>query len=120
MTPFTSRASTITPQNGNSLNLEHVDVVCCHRFFRRPLFADPHRSAFGGNAYDDMLTRLKLAQAFGRLIRRKSDRGIFVLLDPQTPTRLLSTFPPDAPITRLGLADAVHSVRTFFGDPLTS
>lgn len=78
------------------------------------------RSAFGGNAYDDMLTRLKLAQAFGRLIRRKSDRGIFVLLDPQTPTRLLSTFPPDAPITRLGLADAVHSVRTFFGDPLTS
>ena len=33
-----------------------------------------------------MLTRLKLKQAFGRLVRRADDRGVFVMLDRQLPT----------------------------------
>ncbi|MGF1611057.1 MAG: ATP-dependent DNA helicase, partial [Kiloniellales bacterium] len=36
------------------------------------------REAFGGRAYDDRLTRLKLKQGFGRLIRRADDQGVFV------------------------------------------
>ena len=44
---------------------------------------------FGGNRYDDMITRLRLKQAYGRLIRRITDRGVFVLLDRMTPSRLL-------------------------------
>ena len=39
------------------------------------------KEAFGGNAYTDMVVRLRLRQAFGRLIRRAGDRGSFVMLD---------------------------------------
>jgi ATP-dependent DNA helicase DinG len=39
----------------------------------------------GGSAYDDRVVRARLAQAFGRLIRRKEDRGMFVLLSAATP-----------------------------------
>src|SRR6185436_16529906 len=38
------------------------------------------RLANGGSAYDDRLIRARLAQAFGRLIRRADDRGMFVML----------------------------------------
>ncbi|MGB0919718.1 MAG: ATP-dependent DNA helicase [Alphaproteobacteria bacterium] len=74
------------------------------------------RTHFGGRAYEDMLTRLKLAQAFGRLIRRATDKGVFVLLDGRMPTRLLSAFPEGAPVTRLGLADAIQETRAFLHD----
>ena len=52
------------------------------------------REIFGGRAYDDMLTRLKLKQAYGRLIRRRDDKGVFVVLDPAMPSRLTGAFPP--------------------------
>ena len=35
------------------------------------------KEMFGGNAYTDMVVRLRLRQAFGRLIRRAGDRGQF-------------------------------------------
>ena len=47
----------------------------------------------GANAYDDMLARLRLKQAYGRLIRRADDRGVFVMLDSRLPSRLLGAFP---------------------------
>lgn len=72
------------------------------------------REAFGGRAYDERLTRLKLRQAYGRLIRRADDRGVFVLLDP-LPSRLLDAFPPEVTAERVGLADAVAAVREFVG-----
>jgi len=71
------------------------------------------RAAFGGAAYDDMLTRLRLAQAFGRLVRKADDRGVFVLLDAQTPSRLLSAFPEGVEVQRMGLRDAVRTAREF-------
>jgi ATP-dependent DNA helicase DinG len=71
------------------------------------------RHAFGGTRYDDLVTRGRLAQAFGRLIRKGDDRGVFVLLGPAVPSRLLSALPPDVPITRLGLAQAVAGIRAF-------
>ncbi|HYD38340.1 MAG TPA: ATP-dependent DNA helicase [Allosphingosinicella sp.] len=70
------------------------------------------RAAGGGGAYDDRVVRARLAQAFGRLIRRKEDRGIFVLLSAATPSRLLTAFPPGTPVRRLDLAEAVERVRS--------
>jgi len=71
------------------------------------------KAAFGGSAYDDMLTRLKLKQAFGRLVRKDGDEGVFVMLDAMTPSRLLSAFPDGVPITRVGLAEAIAATRDF-------
>ena len=60
-----------------------------------------------------MLTRLKLKQAYGRLIRRNSDRGVFVMLDSALPTRLLDAFPEGVEVQRLGLADVIQQTRHF-------
>ncbi len=70
------------------------------------------RAVAGGSAYDDRVVRARLAQAFGRLIRRKDDRGMFVLLSPATPSRLLAAFPPGVPIRRVPLAEAIERVRS--------
>ncbi|MDX1581501.1 MAG: helicase C-terminal domain-containing protein, partial [Alphaproteobacteria bacterium] len=74
------------------------------------------REAFGSRGYDDMIARLRLKQAFGRLIRRQTDRGAFVMMDSACPTRLLSAFPPEITVQRLGLAEAVSEVRDFLGE----
>ena len=76
------------------------------------------RAAFqgGGRGYDDMLVRLRLKQAYGRLIRRASDAGVFVLLDPMMPSRLAGAFPDGVEVQRTGLADAVAVTRAFL-DP---
>ncbi|WP_420145805.1 ATP-dependent DNA helicase [Sphingobium sp.] len=68
------------------------------------------RLAGGGSAYDDRLIRARLAQAFGRLIRRAEDRGRFVILSPAMPSRLLTAFPPGTPIRRLTLDEAIIAV----------
>jgi ATP-dependent DNA helicase DinG len=71
------------------------------------------RAAFGGRAYDDMLTRLKIKQAYGRLVRRADDHGVFVMLDPMLPSRLLGAFPEGVEVRRIGLAEAVAETRAF-------
>ncbi len=71
------------------------------------------REAFGGRRYDEMMTRLKLRQAFGRLIRRADDRGVFVMLDSALPSRLHNAFPEGVTVERLGLAEAAQAVKTF-------
>lgn len=73
------------------------------------------REAFGRKGYDDMLTRLRLKQAFGRLIRSRDDYGVFVILDAMTPSRLLDAFPAGVPVERAGLADAIARTREFIG-----
>ncbi len=80
---------------------------------RPDLLHRARRQAFGGNAYDDQLTRLRLKQAFGRLIRRADDRGVFVLLDKAMPSRLLGAFPPDLTVERRGLAEIVAAIADF-------
>ncbi|MEA3060443.1 MAG: ATP-dependent helicase DinG, partial [Sphingomonadales bacterium] len=70
------------------------------------------RAAGGGSAYDDRVVRARLAQAFGRLIRREGDRGVFVLLSPATPSRLLTAFPPGVSVHRLPLDLALERVRS--------
>ncbi|PWR17751.1 ATP-dependent DNA helicase [Zavarzinia compransoris] len=83
---------------------------------RPSLLHRARREAFGGAAYDDMLVRFRLRQAFGRLIRQAGDRGVFVLLDAMTPTRLLPAFPPGVTVGRVGLAEAVTTVRAFLAE----
>ncbi len=72
-----------------------------------------HLSHGAPKDYDDAIVRLRLRQAFGRLIRRADDRGVFVLLDKQVPSRLFSAFPETAPIIRSGLAEAITGIRRF-------
>ncbi|MDA0702392.1 MAG: ATP-dependent DNA helicase [Proteobacteria bacterium] len=68
------------------------------------------KAQFGGRAYDDMLTRLRLKQAFGRLVRRADDKGVFVMLDPMMPSRLAGAFPEGVEVQRTGLKEAVGIV----------
>lgn len=75
------------------------------------------RQAFGGKRYDDMLTRLKLRQAYGRLVRRADDHGVFVLLDPMVPSRFATAFPEGVEFRRVGLAEAVAETRAFLAPP---
>jgi ATP-dependent DNA helicase DinG len=96
---------------GDSLRLIVFDRV---PWPRPDILHRVRRAHFGGVRYDDALTRLRLKQAFGRLIRRADDRGVFVLLDRMLPSRLYGAFPKGMKIERLGLADAVAEVRGFF------
>jgi len=70
------------------------------------------RAAGGGTAFDDRVVRARLAQAFGRLIRRADDHGSFVLLSAATPSRLLDAFPPGVPILRLPLDEAAQRIAS--------
>ncbi|MXO64279.1 ATP-dependent DNA helicase [Altericroceibacterium endophyticum] len=74
------------------------------------------RAAHGGSAYDDRMIRARLAQAFGRLIRAREDRGHFVMLSPAFPSRLLTAFPAGTPVMRLPLEEALDRIRLGFSD----
>ncbi len=74
------------------------------------------RKAFGGSRYDDQIARMRLRQAFGRLVRRGEDAGVFVMLDSALPSRLGTAFPPGVEIERVGLAEAASQVRAFLAD----
>ena len=76
------------------------------------------RAVGGGSAYDDRVVRARLAQAFGRLIRRQQDKGMFVLLSAATPSRLLTAFPPGVRVSRVPLSDAIARVRARLSSPI--
>lgn len=97
---------------GDSLRLIVFDRV---PWPRPDILHKARRKAFGGRTYDDRLTRLKLKQAFGRLVRRAGDRGVFVLLDPMMPSRLHGAFPEGVEVQRVGLAEAIAQTRGFLG-----
>ncbi|HXC55964.1 MAG TPA: ATP-dependent DNA helicase [Rhizomicrobium sp.] len=94
---------------GRSLRLAVFDKVP----WPKPTLLHKARRARFGKGYDDLLTRFRLKQAFGRLIRGDGDKGCFVILEPATPTRLLSAFPPDAPVKRCGLAETIGDIKAF-------
>ena len=75
-----------------------------------------HLSGGDPMSYDDRVVRFRLRQAFGRLIRTATDRGVFVLLDRQTPTRLLSAFPQGVAVQRVGLTEAAAQIKSFLGE----
>jgi len=92
---------------GRSLRLIVFDRV---PWPRPDILHRARKAQFGGRAYDDMLTRLRLKQAFGRLVRRADDRGVFVMLDPMMPSRLAGAFPEGVEVQRTGLKEAVDIV----------
>jgi len=74
------------------------------------------RNHFGGRTYDEMLTRLKLKQAYGRLLRRATDKGVFIMLDRALPSRLASAFPEGVEIERIGIAEAISRTKEFLNE----
>jgi len=96
---------------GRSLRLVVFDKVP----WPKPTILHKARRAKFGKGYDDLITRFRLKQAFGRLIRGPADKGCFVILEGATPSRLLTAFPEKAPVKRCGLAEAIGDIRTFLG-----
>jgi len=97
---------------GDALRLVVFDRV---PWARPDLIHKARRELFGKRDYDDRLARRRLRQAFGRLIRRGDDRGVFVMLDSRLPSRLLTAFPPGVTVARVGLAEAVAEIAAFLG-----
>ncbi|ALJ14278.1 ATP-dependent DNA helicase [Sphingopyxis macrogoltabida] len=92
---------------GDSLRLVVMEGV---PWPRPTILHAARRAAQGGSVYDDMVIRGRIAQAFGRLIRRSDDFGQFVMLSPSFPSRLLGAFPEGTPIRRLPLDEVVNHV----------
>ena len=67
---------------GRSLRLVVFDKVP----WPKPTILHKARRARFGKGYDDLLTRFRLKQAFGRLIRGPEDKGCFVILEGATPS----------------------------------
>jgi len=79
------------------------------------LHAARKRASESPSGYEDRLVRARLAQAFGRLIRRADDAGQFVILSAAMPSRLLTAFPADVPVRRVLLDEAIAAVRSRLG-----
>ncbi|MBU0799412.1 MAG: ATP-dependent DNA helicase, partial [Alphaproteobacteria bacterium] len=95
---------------GESLRMLVYDRVP----WQRPtILHKARREAFGKQRYDELITRLKLRQAFGRLVRRADDRGVFVMLDSRLPSRLHGAFPEGVIIEKIGLAEVIEKTRQF-------
>jgi ATP-dependent DNA helicase DinG len=95
---------------GKSLRLLVFDRV---PWPRPDILHKARRARFGGKGYDDAVARGRIAQAFGRLIRRADDKGCFVMLDAQAPTRLFSSLPEGVELQRVGLVEAIEGVAAF-------
>jgi ATP-dependent DNA helicase DinG len=95
---------------GRSLRLLVFDRV---PWPRPDLLHKARRARFGGKGYDDAVARGRIAQAFGRLIRRADDKGCFVMLDAQAPTRLFSGLPEGVELQRVSLVEAIEGVAAF-------
>jgi ATP-dependent DNA helicase DinG len=80
---------------------------------RPDLLHKARREKFGARTYDDSIARSRIAQAFGRLIRRADDKGVFVMLDAAAPTRLFAALPEGIELQRVGLVDAIEIARDF-------
>jgi ATP-dependent DNA helicase DinG len=102
---------------GRSLRLLVFDRV---PWPRPDILHKARRAEFGAAAYDDMIARLRLKQAYGRLIRRADDTGVFVLLDSRLPSRLATAFPPGVEVRRTGLAEAIALTRDFLAPAASS
>ncbi|MFM8377637.1 MAG: helicase C-terminal domain-containing protein, partial [Phenylobacterium sp.] len=82
----------------------------------RPDLLHKARRARFGNGWDDAIARGRIAQAFGRLIRRQDDKGVFVMLDAATPTRLFAALPEGVEVQRLTLVEVLEATRAFLAE----
>ncbi|WP_369060491.1 ATP-dependent DNA helicase [Caulobacter sp. 73W] len=95
---------------GRSLRLLVFDRV---PWPRPDLLHKARRQRFGGKSYDDATARARISQAFGRLIRRADDKGVFVMLDAAAPTRLFASLPEGVEIQRVSLVEAIEATAEF-------
>ncbi len=95
---------------GRSLRLLVFDRV---PWPRPDILHKARRARFGNKGYDDAIARGRIAQAFGRLIRRADDKGVFVMLDAAAPTRLFSGLPEGVELQRVTLVEAIEQVGAF-------
>ncbi len=93
---------------GQSLRLVVMETV---PWPRPDILHRARRLAGGGSSYDDRIIRARLAQAFGRIIRQRSDHGHFVILSPAFPSRLFTAFPEGTPIERMPLEYALAEIK---------
>ncbi len=99
---------------GDALRLLIYDRVP----WSRPTILHKKRKALlGGTVYEENQVKLKLKQAYGRLIRHEADRGVFVMLDSRLPTRLYDAFPQGVSIEKVTLEEAVVVLKGFFENP---
>ena len=112
--PHASLLGTDALRDGVDVPGESLRLVVMERVpWPRPTVLHAARKlANGGSTYDDRVVRARLAQAFGRLIRRQGDKGLFVILSSALPSRLLTAFPPEVPVSRVTLDVALDRVRT--------
>jgi len=115
--PHASLLGTDALRDGVDVPGESLRLVVMERVpWPRPtVLHAARRLANGGSAYDDRVVKARLAQAFGRLIRRQGDRGVFVILSAAMPSRLLSAFPPGVRVSRLSLDLAIERVTARLG-----
>jgi ATP-dependent DNA helicase DinG len=100
---------------GRSLRLLVFDRV---PWPRRTILHRERRLHLSGGApqeHDDAHARHRLRQAFGRLVRRAEDRGVFVLLDRACPSRILAALPEGVEARRVSLAEAAQETRALLG-----
>jgi ATP-dependent DNA helicase DinG len=97
---------------GRSLRLIVFDRV---PWPRPDILHRARRGVFGDTRYEERIARLRLRQAYGRLIRRADDRGVFVVLDRALPSRLLSAFPDGVAVSRVPLVEAAAETARFLG-----
>ena len=94
---------------GYSLRIVVLDKI---PYARRDVLHKERRKYFGESAYDDMLIRFRLRQAFGRLIRAENDKGVFILLT-RLPSKFREAFPIDVTPESLTLENATTRIRDF-------
>ena len=111
--PRASLLGTDALRDGVDVPGESLRLVVMERVpWPRPtVLHSARRMAGGGSAYDDRVVRARLAQAFGRLIRRQGDCGTFVILSAAMPSRLLRAFPPAVTVGRVPLDEAIVRVE---------
>ena len=95
---------------GRSLRLLVFDRI---PWPRPDILHKARRMRFGGKGYDDSVARARVSQAFGRLIRRADDKGVFVMLDAAAPTRLFSGLPEAVQLQRVSLVEAIEATAAF-------
>ena len=117
--PHASLLGTDALRDGVDVPGESLRLVVMERVpWPRPtVLHAARRLANGGSSYDDRVVRARLAQAFGRLIRRQGDRGLFVILSSALPSRLLTGFPAEVAVSRVPLEVALERVRAKLFDP---
>jgi ATP-dependent DNA helicase DinG len=111
--PRASLLGTDALRDGVDVPGESLRLVVMERvpWARPTVLHAARRMAGGGSAYDDRVVRARLAQGFGRLIRRQGDCGVFVILSAAMPSRLLAAFPPGVPVARVPLDVAIARVE---------